>query len=317
MSARHTTVCLLGAMVLVQDGRARAQARPVEATIQAVEPVSLPDYDSYRGIERYAPTRSDYARAVDDRAFVMERVTYRSDDLRVYAYVYRPATPTPGERRPVVIFNRGSYVRDAFAPEVLMLGNRLAREGFLVVAPMLRGSGGATGRDEMGGQDLHDIQNVVGVVRELSYADPARLFLYGESRGGMMTLLAAKGGFPARAAAVYGTITDFGAFLANGTPGRAQASQIWPGFPGNEAEIVESRSALRWPERIGMPLLIMHGGSDSGVASSHAQRLASALRALDRPYELKIFAGEGHVISGRAAERDADAVRWFRRHDVR
>lgn len=63
-------------------------------------------------------------------------------------------------------------------------------------------------------------------------------------------------------------------------------------------------------QAIGTPLLVMHGGADSTVAPSHALRLASALQALDRPYELKIFAGEGHVIAGRAAERDADAVRW-------
>lgn len=129
-----------------------------------------------------------------------------------------------------------------------------------------------------------------------------------------MTLLAAREGFPARAAAVYGTITDFSSFIAEGTPARAQAAQIWPGFPANEAAIVETRSALRWPERISVPVLIMHGGADSDVSPAHALKLASALQALGRPYELKIFEGERHVIPGRAAERDADAVRWFRAH---
>jgi hypothetical protein len=28
---------------------------------------------------------------------------------------------------------------------------------------------------------------------------------------------------------------------------------------------------------------------------------------------LKIFYGEEHVLAGRAAERDADAIAWFRR----
>lgn len=306
--------CAIGVSVASLSLAGGGQPAPRDRVIRSVRPVAYPAYETYRGIEQYAPTAVDYTRAIGDRRFVMERVTYRSDDLDVFAYVYRPASPLAGAALPVVVFNRGSYVRDDFSPEVLMLGNRMASEGFVVVAPMLRGSGGAPGRDEMGGRDLHDLQNIVDVVRELPYADASRLFLYGESRGGIMTLLAAREGFPARAAAVYGTITDFGRFIAEGAPARAQAAQIWPGFPANEAEIVQSRSALRWPERLATPILIMHGGADGDVSPAHALQLASALQALGRPYELKIFEGERHVIPGRAAERDADAVRWFRRH---
>jgi dipeptidyl aminopeptidase/acylaminoacyl peptidase len=292
-----------------------AQQVAATVTIRAVRPVAFPAYDAYPGIERYAATPSEYTRAIKDPAFTMERVAYRSDDLEVYAYLYRPSAPPKGKRLPVIVLNRGSYVRSDFSPEVLMPGNRLAREGYLIVAPMLRGSGGAQGHDEMGGADLNDLMNIVGVIKELPYADPTRLFLYGESRGGVMSLLAAKQGFPTRAIAVYGTITDFGSFLAEGTAARRLASSIWPGFPANEAEIVESRSALRWPEQIKAPVLLMNGGADTDVSPLHAIRLASALEALDRPYELKIFYGEKHVIAGRAHERDQDAVRWFRRFD--
>ena len=64
----------------------------------------------------------------------------------------------------------------------------------------------------MGGADLHDLINVVAVIKEIPYADSTRLFLYGESRGGIMSLLAAKHDFPARAIAVWGAITDLGRF---------------------------------------------------------------------------------------------------------
>lgn len=295
-----------------------ASASPV-ATISAireVRPVVFPAYDAYPSIRFYAPTPAEYARAVSDRDFVMERVTYRSDDLDVYAYLYRPANPPKDRKLPVVVFNRGSYVRDEFAPEVLMPGNRLAREGFLVVAPMLRGSGGAQGHDEMGGADLHDLFNVVGVIKEIPYADATRLFLYGQSRGGIMSLLAAKNGFPARAAAVYGAITDLSAFFALNSAARRLAETIWPGFPANEAEIVESRSAIRWPEKIDLPLLLMNGGADGQVSPLHAIDLASALQKLGKRYELKVYYGDNHMLTGRAQERDEDAVRWFRRFDA-
>ncbi len=294
-----------------------AQEAATPPAIRDVRPVVFPPYDVYPGIKRYAPTPAEYARAVGDRSFVMERVTYRSDDLEVHAYLYRPAAPPTGTgtRLPVVVYNRGSYVRDDFSPEVLMLGNRLARQGYLVVAPMLRGSGGARGHDEMGGADLHDLMNIVTVISEIPYADPERLFLYGESRGGIMSLLAVKHDFPARAAAVWGAITDLASFLVEDKATRRIAPTIWPGFPANEAEIVESRSAMRWPEKINVPLLLMNGGADTQVSPVHAIQLGSALQKLGKRYELKIFYGENHIPTARAPERDEEAIRWFRLFD--
>jgi dipeptidyl aminopeptidase/acylaminoacyl peptidase len=312
---KTSSIGILAACVVGTAPLALGQQMATAPAIGDVRSVTFPAYNAYRGIARYAPTAAEYARAVGDRDFVMERVTYRSDDLEVYAYLYRPVAPPKGNRLPVVVFNRGSYVRDDFSPEVLMLGNRLARQGYVVVAPMLRGSGGARGRDEMGGTDLHDLMNIVPVIKEIPYADLTRLFLYGESRGGLMCLLAAKHDFPARAIAVYGAITDFGSFLAEGSPARRVASSIWPDFSANEAEIVESRSAMRWPEKINLPVLLMNGGADTDVSPLQAILLASTLEKLGKRYELKIFYGETHVLTGRAQERDDETVRWFRRFD--
>ena len=285
------------------------------AAIVRIDPVTYPAYDQYKGIARYAPTPQSYAEAIADRRFMMERVAYRSETLEVFAYLYRPANRLT-RPMPVVIFNRGSYTRDDFAPEVLMPGRRLAEQGYLVIAPMYRGSGGAPGHDEMGGADLADLFNIVPVLRELGYADPNRIFLYGESRGGIMSLLAAKNNFPARAIAVYGAITDLSTFVGEGKPARRLAPQIWPGFPANEAQIVADRSAIRWAEKINAPVLLMNGADDGDVSPLQALDLAAALERFDKPYELKIFHGEKHVITGRAAERDADAMAWFRRFDA-
>ena len=91
--------------------------------------------------------------------------------------------------------------------------HRLADAGFVVVAPMYRGSEGAPGRDEMGGADLADLMNIRAVIASLPYADATNTFLYGESRGGMMVLQALRDGFEARAAATIGTFTDLDAYL--------------------------------------------------------------------------------------------------------
>ena len=283
--------------------------------IRQAETVRFPAYESYKGIERYAPTRADYLAAINDHRFIMEKIAYRSDGLEVFAYLYRPAHPPKGRKLPVVIFNRGSYVRDDFSPEVLMPAHRLAQAGYLVIAPMLRGSGGAQGRDEMGGADVDDLLNIVNPLRALGYADLDHLYLYGESRGAIMSMIALREHFPARAVAVYGLTSDFATQVGVGAPARGMAGKVWPDFATRETEIIESRSAVRWADRVNSPVLIIHGGRDTSVAPQNALDMAAALARAGKPYELRIFYDEGHVLSGRAAERDAAVVAWFRRFD--
>jgi len=201
-----------------------------------------------------------------------------------------------------------------FAGEHLVSFHRLARAGFAVLAPTYRGSAGSAGTDEMGGADLDDLAATVELARELPCLDEEALLLYGESRGGMMALQALRDGFPARAAAVYGAFTDLGALLAAQPDLERVAAQIWPDFATARDGIVTRRSAVRWAEGIRVPLLIFHGGADGDVSPTHALELALRLQALDRPYELHVRAGAGHVLAEWREERDRLAAEWFRRH---
>src|SRR5687768_10564223 len=93
-------------------------------------------------------------------AFGLEKVSYKSDGLEVYAFVYGPKAPRADEQLPVIVYNRGSYIRRNTTPDLMPMYERLGAAGFVVVAPMYRGSEGAAGTDEMGGADLHDLMNV-------------------------------------------------------------------------------------------------------------------------------------------------------------
>ena len=283
---------------------------PAELVASPGSPVAFPAYDTVASLDDYASSE-DYATAVADRRFMMERISYRSDGLDVFAYIYRPVVQ--GKRLPVIVFNRGSWTWPGFAAELVTMANRLARKGYLVVAPMYRGSGGAAGRDEMGGADLNDLMSLLQVIRSMPGADPERLYLYGESRGGMMVYQALRDGFPARAAAVFGAFTDLERMLAD-PQWLAAASTIWPDLEVRKEEIVARRSAQRWPERISAPIFILHGGDDRLVPVEHALDMAKSLSAAGKSYRLLVVEGEGHTISGRAGERDARVADWFARH---
>jgi len=272
--------------------------------------VVLPAYEKVPFASDYA-SRAAYREAVADPRFVMERISYRSDGLEVYAYVYRPVRT--GKKLPVIIFNRGSWTWPGFAGELVTMARRLASKGYVVVAPMYRGSGGAAGRDELGGDDLHDLFNLLPVLGKIPSADSSRLYLYGESRGGMMVYEALRDGFPARAAAVVGAFTSLEGMLQN-PQWLAAGRSIWPDLETNRAAIAQRRSAVLWADRITRPVLIIHGAKDPQVPVAQSLDLAHKLTALDKPYQLLVVEGQGHTISGRLAERDAWVLDWFARH---
>ncbi|MCH8947323.1 MAG: S9 family peptidase, partial [Acidobacteria bacterium] len=218
-----------------------------------------------------------------------------------------------GKRYPAVVFNRGSYVVGDIGSALAPLFHHLASEGFVVLAPLYRGSVGGEGRDEMGGEDLNDLMNVLPLLRALEFIDMENLFMYGESRGGMMTYQAIRDGFPLRAAAVFGAFTDLEAMLNSDPRYQQMAQTIWPDFETHKEEIIQRRSAVKWAEEIDVPLLLMHGSADSDVDASHALNMAQRVQELGKTYELVIYGNDNHILSRNKDDRDRRAIAWFNR----
>ena len=264
-------------------------------------------------IENYAD-KVTYERAAGDTAFELQKLTYLSDGLKVTAYLYKPKR-IERQKLPTIIFNRGSTVRGDIAPELISFFHRLASEGFVVLAPMLRQSDGGEGRDEVGGADLDDLMNILQVAKSLDFVDTKNLFMYGESRGGMMTYQAIKREFPVNAAAVFGAFTDL-QDLVDAHPKQYSPTffkQLWPDYDTRKDELFEARSAIRWVEQLNTPLLIMHGGADKGVDPEQSLSLAQRLQKLGKVYELVIYAQDGHILSQNQEDRDRRATIWFKR----
>jgi dipeptidyl aminopeptidase/acylaminoacyl peptidase len=313
VAACLTFVCSALASLGLPGPPVRAEV-PADGTILERRPYAFAAYDSVPSLVRLFP-REEYDEAVGDQRFRMERVVYASGGLKVVAYAYSPAR-RPSEPPPVIVFNRGGYVRGDIGAELAPMFRRLALAGFAVVAPLYRGSDGGEGRDEMGGADLADLMNVRPLVVRLGIADTTRFYLYGESRGGTMVFQALRDGFRARAAAVFGAFTDFDSLVASDPDRYARVCPaIWPDFAQRREEIATRRSALRWAERLGAPLLLLHGGADGDVDPALTLRLAERLQRLGREYELHVYAGDGHALKRNRADRDERVADWFRRHE--
>jgi len=265
-------------------------------------------------VERYAD-KAAYETAVNDRRFEFQKLKYLSDGLKVVAYLYKP-TQINGRKLPAIIFNRPSAVRNDIAPELIPWFHRLASEGFVILAPLLRQSDGSEGRDELGGADVNDLMSVSVLARSLEFVDTNNLFMYGASRGGMMTYQAIKRAFPIKAAAVIGAFTDLQE-LIDSHPQQyplAMLNQLWPDYETTKIEIFRTRSAISWADRLNVPLLIMHGGRDKSVSPEQSLLLAQQLQKLGRVYELVVYAEDNHDLTKNQEDRDRRAVGWFKRY---
>jgi dipeptidyl aminopeptidase/acylaminoacyl peptidase len=241
-----------------------------------------------------------------------ERVIYAVDGLRVVGFVVRPEAAGP---HPVILWLRGGN-RDFGAIEPLSLLNllALADRGFVVVATQYRGVDGGEGREEFGGDDVHDVLALVPLARSLPEADVDRLFVLGGSRGAMQGLLAIKAGLPVRAAAFRGGLYDLEAALAH-RPGLAKGwGELIPGFADRQAEVLVERSAIRWPDQVRVPVLLLHGNQDWRSQVSSAADFARALEAAGVETRLVTYDQEEHqLVFHRQAWLDEVAA-WFRAH---
>ncbi len=278
---------------------------------------TLPTYDALNSSQQRDVGRSmltaggyDSLRGLASRHF--RKVRYGSDGLRVVAYLLQD--DSPNGLRPVIVYARGSFVAGDMAPGLLATMWRFADSGYLVVAPQYRGSDGGEGVDEMGGADVADLHNAIRMAKALAGVDSNRVYLYGESRGGMMVFQALRDGAVVTAAATVGAFTDLDSLLASDPRSAAAAAQIWPDYTSRRAQIADRRSAARWPEALKRPLLILHGSSDPQVSPQQSLRLASALQRQGAEYELHIVSGGSHTMSERGVQRDATVMQWFGGH---
>jgi dipeptidyl aminopeptidase/acylaminoacyl peptidase len=289
------------------------QPQPNDGQIISIQPYTWLPFPSEPN-EMVTFSAATYDQVRQDQSFCLQEVRYVSDGLEVMAYLYRPVK-LEGQHLPAIIYNRGGYLAEdqgwLFAP----FFHRLACAGFVIIAPQLRESVGSAGRDEIGGADVNDIFNLLPLIPSLNYVDMTNLFMYGESRGGMMTYQAIRDGFPLRAAAVFGAFTSLEALMAE-RPEMYQPliQRVWPNYEEQKAEIVRRRSAVQWAAQIDVPILIMHGGADWSVNPRQSLLLAQKLQEAGKIYSLIIYAEDGHILANNEIDRDQRAIAWFRRY---
>jgi dipeptidyl aminopeptidase/acylaminoacyl peptidase len=249
---------------------------------------------------------------------------YRSDQFLVQAWGLQPKTQA-GQKWPVIIYNRGGNAalgRLDFV-SVLRQLSPLAEQGFIVLASQYRGSvpqdQQTYGKDQFGGADVNDIHQLIELAKQLPAADANNIFLYGISRGGMMSYLTARQRNDIRAIAVTGAPTDLITELPRLPEMELIFRSLIPHYEQNKQQQLQQRSVLYWAEQLpaSLPLLLMYGGKDQRVHPDNSKRLAAKLTELKRQVKLIEFTDADHLLTDYKTEERQALLSWFRQHQFK
>jgi len=239
------------------------------------------------------------------------RLTYWSDGLLIKGFYAEPKSPGP---HAAVIYNRGGN-RDTGALTGVELGP-LAEVGFVVVASQFRGGGGSQGVSQFGGDDLHDVTNLIPLLKSRPAVDPDRIVMIGGSSGGMMTYLALeaqtlRGTHDIKAAVTVSGLAD----LISWGKERPDITtpfylEMFGALPDVNPAPYVARSAVDWPWRIRVPIQLEHGDADDTVSVQQSEHLYSQLRYYGDTANLIIYPGGQHGL-GNYLGGLPDAFHWF------
>lgn len=261
-------------------------------------------------------TKEEFARHRAYAGFECQRIKYLSDGLKVAGFIWKPKD-TSGKKFPLIIYNRGGNREfGKLTPWIKSGFYEYLANGFIVIGSQYRGNDGGEGKEEFGGAEVRDVLNLIPLAKSLGYVDLNNVFMLGWSRGGMMTLLALKHNIPVNAAAVGGASVDL-TLQKDERQAMVEGvyKQLIPDFDKRGEEAMRERSAVYWPEKINVPLLILQGGADWRVnTKTNALALAQKLQDLGKTYELIIYAGDDHGLSFNVADSDRRIIGWFKRH---
>lgn len=239
-------------------------------------------------------------------------ITYMSDGLKVKGYM---AVPKAAGKYPCIIFNRGGNREFGAITEVSFyrLLGRLAANGYVIVASQYRGNAGGEGKEEFGGRDVNDVQNLFPLLGNLPQADTSRIGMFGWSRGGMMTYLALTRTSRIKAAVVGSGLADLMASVKD----RPVFDTLWPemipDYAARKTAVLAQRSAVSFADRIckTTPILILQGTADWRVSPAQVLELVNKLYQYRQPFRFILYEGGQHSLVEHRMDYYAQMIKWF------
>lgn len=268
-------------------------------------------------------------------AFSGEIISYTVDGLKEYALVDVPTTSMPKDGFPVVVVNHGYIIPSQYDTVIsyAQITNFFAKNGYIVLKPDYRGNGNSQGATDPLQRYNYpvDVLTLLASVKNIPQANPAKIYLWGHSMGGEVTLtvLEILGSQPnlekdVKAAVLWAPVTDPAQWFGQDNLKKIPEAQLTPfpysetfsilGMPSDNSPIWQSINPMRFLSSIHTPVQINHGTSDVVVPYSWSVDLVRLFKAQGNQVEFVSYPDADHNLAPLMSEALQNNLTYFQAH---
>lgn len=238
-------------------------------------------------------------------------VSFDSDGLKEYALMNVPRGQVPSGGWPVVVLNHGYIDPEIYSTRNSYINTSayFANAGFLVIKPDYRGhdqSEGEAGSLVSRISYAIDVLNLLSAVKNLPSANPDRIYMYGHSMGGDVTLRVIEV-CPAcvKAASLWApAVRDWPEsflYFSRRNTNDPRRKERMERFQQELAELFTPAdypavSALDNINLVQIPVNIHHGTADQSVPYEWGQTIAARFEAQQKTFKFYSYPGDTHDI---------------------
>lgn len=199
----------------------------------------------------------------------------------------------------------------------------LAGEGYFVLQPNYRGSGGRgvdfskADHDDLGGKEFEDVLAGVDTLIERGFVDGERVGTGGWSYGGYFSAWAAtRHSERFKASVVSAGLTNWISFAGTTDIPHEMSLVHWNSYWMDQRDLHWERSPVYHINKAKTPTLIAHGLSDVRVHPEQSIQLYTALKLKKVPTQLVLYPRQPHGLVERAHQLDyiKRVIEWFNKY---
>jgi len=241
--------------------------------------------------------------AIKNEDFAMYHSLFVSsfDQTRIPVHYFIPNGTSSNNKKPVAFWIHGGP-EDHVDPEYSSIIQFIVNQGFIVVAPNVRGSTGFGKKyqfmdnNDWGGAHIKDIVAVAEFTKNLDFVDRENVFILGGSFGGfsVMSLITQYPQVFKAAVDIFGLIELSSFMKAWSALGQAYWIQELGFDPRVDKVRNEQVSPIFHIDRIAVPLQVHQGANDIRVLKSQSDKLVSELKKRGKSVDYFVYPDEGH-----------------------
>lgn len=231
-----------------------------------------------------------------------------------------------GQRYPLAILPHGGpegISVDGWNTRPLYPSHVLAREGYVVLKPNYRGSGGRgpafskANHQDLGGREFEDVIRGIDYLANIGLVDPNRVGISGTSYGGYFSAWATtRHPDRFRAGITFAGLSNWISFMGTTDIIHEMSLVHWDLYWYEDPNLYYDRSPVTHVSPNSSPTLVVHGLADERVHPEQSIQLYNLLRVREVPTGLVLYPREPHGILERAHQLDfmQRIIDWFDEH---